>query len=145
MQDTRYTTFTELGLTGNLSPQRDLGVQVGGNLYYDWITYAGGIFDGAADHENPYGGSATAGYENNNVGGTGRIFVTPFNDTSIEPLQGLGIGYAASYGKEKGTDMPSYVTTGQAPIFSIIAMSSAAGPQLRTEPQAYYYYKSWGF
>jgi len=148
LQDTRYTPFVELGLASNLSPQRDLGVQVGGSLWNNKITYAGGIFDGAADHENAYGGSGTASgnYDSNNKSGTGRIFVTPFKDTGIELLQGLGVGYAATYGKQKGTDLPSYVTSnGQAPFFSYTTSGvSAAGPQYREEPQAYYYYKSLG-
>jgi len=145
LQDTRVTDFVELGLTGNLTPQRDIGVQAGGNLYFDWISYAAGIFNGAADHENPYGGSSTAGYENGNATGVGRIFATPFKDTSIKPLQGLGVGYAVSYGKEKGSDIPaSYVTTGQAPFFSYNSGVANDGPQLRTEPQAFYYYKSLG-
>jgi len=145
LQDTRNTDFVELGLTGNLSPQRDIGAQVSGNLYYDWITYAGGVFNGAADHENPYGGTSTAGYEDNNIGGVGRIFATPFKDTSLDPIKGFGIGFAASYGKENGTDIPtSYVTSGQAPFFSYNSNVQNDGPQLRTEPQAYYYYKSLG-
>jgi phosphate-selective porin OprO and OprP len=55
LQDTRYTSFTELGLTGNLSPQRDVGAQLGGSLFDDIVSYAGGIFAGSADHENSYG------------------------------------------------------------------------------------------
>ncbi len=145
LQDTRYTDFVELGLTGNLSPQRDIGVQVGGNLYYDWIQYAGGIFDGAADKETGYGGYSTvAGGDTNNRSGTGRIFITPFKDTSINALKGLGVGYAASYGKQKGSDLPSFISPGQAPVFTYNSNVSAAGPQLRTEPQAYFYYKSLG-
>ena len=145
LQDSRYTSFTEVGLTGNLSPQRDLGAQVGGRLWNNRITYAVGIYDGAADHENPYGGSTTPQYNANNRSGTGRIFVTPFKGTSIDVLSGLGIGYAESYGKEKGPDLPSYVTTGQAPFFSYTTSGvTAAGPQYRGEPQAYYYYKSLG-
>lgn len=143
LQDTRYTDFVELGLTGNLSPQRDVGLQVGGNLYWDWIQYAAGVFDGAADKENGYGGYSSGG-DTNSRNGVGRVFITPFKDTSIEPLQGLGVGYAASYGKEKGTDLPTYVSPGQAPVFAYNTGVSAAGPQLRTEPQAYYYYKSLG-
>ncbi len=143
LQDTRYTSFPELGLTGNLSPQRDIGVQVGGNLYWDWITYAAGIFDGAADKENGYGGYNTGG-NSNSRNGAGRIFITPFKDTNIELLQGLGIGYAASYGKEKGTDLPTFISPGQAPVFAYNTGVSADGPQLRTEPQAYFYYKSLG-
>ena len=44
LQDTRYTAFTELGLTGNLSPQRDVGVQLGGSLFDDVVSYAGRYF-----------------------------------------------------------------------------------------------------
>jgi len=143
LQDTRYTDLVELGLTDNLSPQRDVGLQVGGNLYWDWIQYAAGVFDGAADKENGYGGYSSGG-DTNSRNGVGRVFITPFKDTSIEPLQGLGVGYAASYGKEKGTDLPTYVSPGQAPVFAYNTGVSAAGPQLRTEPQAYYYYKSLG-
>jgi phosphate-selective porin OprO/OprP len=144
LQDTRYTAFTELGLTSNLSPQRDVGVQLSGSLFGDVVNYAGGLFDGAADRENNYGGFATAPGNTNEKGGTGRIFIKPFNTTNIELLKGLGIGYAASYGKVKGSDIPSYVTPGQAPIFTYNSNVIAAGPQIRTEPQAYYYYKSLG-
>ncbi|MBF0504186.1 MAG: hypothetical protein HQL14_03690 [Candidatus Omnitrophica bacterium] len=148
LQDSRFTNFVELGLTGNLSPQRDVGVQVGGNLYFDWITYAAGLFDGAADKETGYGGySSVANGDTDSKSGTGRIFATPFKNTSIEPLRGLGIGYAVSYGKQKGSDLPTYISPGQAPVFGYYNTTnvvSAAGPQLRTEPQAYYYYKSLG-
>src|ERR1039457_4753338 len=46
LQDTRYTAFTELGLTSNLSPQRDVGVQLSGSLFDDIVNYQAGIFDG---------------------------------------------------------------------------------------------------
>jgi len=144
LQDTRYTDFTEIGLTGNLSPQRDVGAELTGDLFDGIVNYAGGIFDGAADHENAYGGFATAPGDTNEKAGVGRIFVKPFKDTSIDPLKGLGVGYAASYGKVKGTDIPNYVSPGQAPVFSYNTGVTAAGPQIRTEPQAYYYYKSLG-
>jgi len=144
LQDTRYTAFTELGLTGNLSPSRDIGVQLGGSLFNDTVNYAAGLFDGAADRENSYGGFATAAGDNNEKGGTGRIFIKPFKDTNLELLSGLGVGYAASYGKVKGSDIPSLISPGQAPVFSYNSGVSAAGPQIRTSPQAFYYYKSLG-
>ena len=143
LQDTRYTAFTELGLTSNLSPQRDVGAQLGGSLFNDAVSYAGGIFDGSADKENGYGGYNTGG-DTNSKSGTGRIFIKPFKNTNIEPLKGFGVGYAASYGKEKGSDLPFYVSPGQAPVFYYNNGVSAAGPQIRTSPQAYYYYKSLG-
>ncbi len=143
LQDTRYTAFTELGLTGNLSPQRDVGAQISGSLFDDIVNYQAGIFGGAADKENGYGGYNTGG-DNNSKSGTGRIFVKPFKDTNIEQLKGLGVGYAVSYGKEKGSDLPVYVSPGQAPVFFYNTNVSVAGPQIRTSPQAYYYYKSLG-
>ena len=147
LQDTRYTAFTEIGLTGNLSPQRDLGVQLSGSLFDDILNYQVGIFSGAADKENGYGGYSTGG-NTNSKSGVGRIFIKPFKDTNIELIKGFGVGYAASYGKEKGTDLPTYVSTGQAPVFAYNNVGatavSAAGPQIRTEPQVYYYYKSLG-
>jgi len=144
LQDTRYTAFTELGLTSNLSPQRDVGAQLGGSLFDDIVNYAGGVFDGAADKENNYGGWATAPGDTNEKAGTGRIFIKPFKNSNIEPLKGLGVGYAASYGKVKGTDLPVYISPGQAPVFSYNTGVTASGPQIRTSPQAYYYYKSLG-
>jgi len=144
LQDSRYTAFPELGLTCNLSPQRDVGAQLGGSLFDDIVNYQVGLFDGSADRENGYGGFATAPGDTNAKAGVGRIFIKPFKDTTIEPLKGLGVGYAASYGKEKGSDIPSYITPGQAPIYTYNSNVSGAGPQIRTEPQAYYYYKSLG-
>ena len=144
LQDTRYTAFTEIGLTGNLSPQRDLGAELTGSLFDDTVNYAGGLFDGAADRENSYGGFATAPGDTNEKAGVGRIFVKPFKDISIDPLKGLGVGYAASYGKVKGADTPNYISPGQAPVFSYNTGVTAAGPQIRTEPQVFYYYKSLG-
>ncbi len=144
LQDTRYTSFTELGLTGNLSPQRDLGAQLSGSLFNDAVSYAGGIFNGAADKENNYGGFATAPGDPNEKAGFGRIFIKPFKNTNIEALSGLGIGYAVSYGKVKGNDLPSYVSPGQAPVFTYNSNVLAVGQQVRTSPQAYYYYKSLG-
>jgi len=144
LQDTRYTAFTEIGITGNLSPQRDVGVQLGGSLLNDMVSYAGGIFGGAADRENSYGGFATAPGDTNEKAGVCRIFVKPFKNTNIVALSGLGVGYAVSYGKVKGTDIPSYFSTGQAPVFTYNSNVSAAGPQIRTSPQAYYYFKPLG-
>jgi len=144
LQDTRYTAFTEIGLTGNLSPQRDVGAQLGGSLFDDTVNYAVGIFDGAADKENNYGGFSSGTGDTNEKAGVGRVFFKPFKDISIEPLKGLGVGYAVSYGKVKGSDLPVYVSPGQAPVFSYNTGVTAAGPQIRTSPQAYYYYKSLG-
>jgi phosphate-selective porin OprO/OprP len=144
LQDTRYTAFTEIGITGNLSPQRDLGVQLSGSLFDDAVSYAGGLFDGAADRENNNGGFAAAPGDTNEKAGVGRIFIKPFKNTGMRALKGLGVGYAVSYGKVKGADIPSYFSTGQAPVFTYNSNVSAAGPQIRTSPQAYYYYKSLG-
>ncbi|MDE2026926.1 MAG: hypothetical protein KGJ11_00115 [Candidatus Omnitrophica bacterium] len=140
----RYSNFAELGLTANLSPLRDTGVQVGGSILKDRLTYAVGLFGGAADRENFFGGNSTSGANNNNRDLAGRIFVQPFKGSELSLLSGLGVGYAATYGHEKGTDLPNYITPGQAPIFSYNSGVSADGAQVRQSPQFYYYFKSFG-
>ena len=140
----RFSNFAELGLTSNLSPLRDTGAQVGGSVLHDRLSYAVGIFGGAADRENYFGGNSTAGADNNNRDVAGRIFVQPFKGSDLSYLSGVGFGYAATYGKEKGTDLPNYITPGQAPVFSYNSGVIADGPQLRGAPQFDYYYKSFG-
>ena len=46
-----------------------------------------GIFDGAADKENSYGGFATAPGDTNEKAGSGRIFIKPFKETNIELIK----------------------------------------------------------
>ncbi|MGH7933184.1 MAG: porin, partial [Candidatus Binataceae bacterium] len=68
----------------------------------------------------------------------GRFFLLPFKNTSVEFAREFGIGFAGSYGRERGA-LSKYVTDGQSTFFSYVAAATASGAHYRFTPQAYYY------
>ena len=149
LQDSKFYNFAELGLPANLYPQRDIGVQVSGGVLKDSLKYAVGIFNGEVDHESYSNENADT---NNDKDVVGRIWVSPFKNTDLKPMQGLGMGFAAAYGhQDEGTsttNVPTYISPGQLTVFSYNTTGASAvtanGPRLRTSPQLTYYYKSFG-
>lgn len=151
LQSSMYYNFAELGLPANLYPQRDIGLQISGGVLNDSLKYAVGIFNGEVDHEAYSTENADT---NNDKDVVGRIWVSPFKNTNLKPVQGLGMGFAFAYGhQDEGTvsttapynsNNPTYVTPGQLIVFSYNSGVSPNGPRLRTSPQMTYYYKSFG-
>lgn len=153
LQSASDIRFVERALPTNLVPNRDIGYQLHGDLYEEAFSYAVGVFNGVPD-----GGSADIDAdENKDI--AGRIFIHPFKKVSFEPLQGFGIGFAASRGSVNGTPaapaLPSYRTPAQqtffryrtAPTGTAAAAANTAvadGVLLRTSPQAYYYWGPFG-
>jgi phosphate-selective porin OprO/OprP len=143
LQSASDLRFAERGLPTNLVPNRDVGLQVGGDLLGGALSYAAGVFDGAADLGNLDGD----GGRDKDV--DARLFAQPFRRRGPRALQGLGLGLAASRGREHGTaaasGLPSYVTPGQQPLFryaSGTADSSttvADGRRTRLVPQGWLY------
>ncbi len=139
--------FVERGLPTQLAPNRDVGVQLHGELFDGLLNYAAGVFNGVQD-----GASGDSDVADDHKDIAGRLFVHPFRKTSIGPLQGLGFGVGASLGNQAGT-LPSYKTTGQQTFFSYptgvgtnasTANVSADGEHWRLAPQAYYYWGPFG-
>jgi len=123
----------ERGLPTNLVPDRDVGVQLHGELFDGTILYAGGIFNGVGDGVN-------GDLDNNDKKDLdGRIFVRPLAPTSLAPLQRLAIGIAATRGTHVGPP-PGYRTAGQATFFTYSDGALAAGTHRRIAPQASYYF-----
>ncbi len=145
LQSARNLFFVERGLPNDLVPTRDIGVQLFGDVLGGTFSYALGIFNGAPDRENPDGDT------NDDKDFDGRIFAHPFKRTSSAPLKGLAFGVAGSYGRERGnsssSDLPKYLSTGQATFFSYVSSSDPAknalafGVHSRISPQGYYF---WG-
>jgi len=145
LQSGTATLFVERALPTSLVPNRDLGLQLHGEVGEGMLTYALGVFNGVPD-----GGS---GDEDSNDGKDviGRIFVHPFRKTNIDLLKGFGIGVAASSGNAEGSlsspDLPSFKTSGQKTFFSYRTNSPATasgtviadGRRNRLSPQAYYF------
>lgn len=149
LQSSNRLLFVERGFPTSLVPNRDLGFQIYGDVSGGLVSYAVGLFNGVFD-----GGSADTD-ANDGKDVAGRIFVQPFVKTEIEPLKGLGIGVAGTYGKQKGTatspNLPSFKTPAQSTFFRYISdaataaapanITVASGKVFRVAPQLYY---SWG-
>jgi phosphate-selective porin OprO/OprP len=137
--------FAERGLPTQLVPNRDVGVQLHGQIRDGVLGYQAGVFNGVQDAAS--GDSDASLDDHKDV--AGRIFTQPFKHTKIAPLQGLGFGVAGTWGNQAGT-LPGYKTPGQQTFFSYVtgtgtnANVSADGVHWRLVPQAYYYWGPFG-
>jgi phosphate-selective porin OprO and OprP len=143
LQSATDIVFVERALPSNLVPNRDVGVQLSGDLAAGRLNYAVGVFNGVAD-----GGSGDTDTDDSKDAAA-RLFATPFAKED-GPLEGLGFGIAASRGNQRGTAaapaLPIYRTPGQQTFFSYRTDGVASGgPTLadgareRFSPQAYLY------
>jgi phosphate-selective porin OprO and OprP len=133
--------FVERAYPTQLLPNRDVGVQLHGDVLNGSLSYALGLFNGVAD-----GGSGDIDRTDDEKDVAARLFAHPFKNTEIEALQGLGIGVAGTYGNQAGTPR-SYTSPGQQTIFSYHTGTNPVtqdGTVWRISPQAYYYWKSLG-
>jgi phosphate-selective porin OprO/OprP len=137
--------FIERGFPTSLLPNRDLGVQLSGNLAKG-VSYSIGYFNGVSD-----GGSSDAfGDVQADTAGdwAARIFFTPFESSENYALRGLGFGIAGTYvdvtGSAATTLLTGYRTPGQQSFFNYRTTSGdtqgtyADGERIRITPQAYY-------
>jgi phosphate-selective porin OprO and OprP len=134
--------FVERAFPTNLIPNRDLGVQLFGDLAGGGVTYAVGVFNGVPD-----GGSADSD-TNDGKDAAARLFFTPFAKGN-GPLKGLGFGIGSSFGKQEGTlaapGLPSFRTPAQQTFFSYRTDGTAPntviadGDRTRLSPQGYFY------
>jgi phosphate-selective porin OprO and OprP len=149
------TLFNERSLVTTLVPNRDLGVQLHGDILDGVVSYAAGIFNGVGDARN----SNNADFDDNKSF-AGRLFFHPFKKSDSLIFQGLGLGVAGSYEHSQGVNtvgLPSttggtfagYATAGQQQYFAYAPENNAVifadGKHWRLSPQAYYYYGPFGF
>jgi phosphate-selective porin OprO/OprP len=155
LQSATALSFIERAQPTNLVPNRDFGVQLFGDLLNGALGYQLAILNGAPDGSNP-----AVGDVNDDKDFAGRIFALPFKDLSIDPLKGLGVGFAGSFGRQRGNattpDVPTFKTFGQATFFqysgavAATMTAPARGPTIafgqrdRWSPQAYYYVGPFG-
>jgi len=144
LQSAKYLSFNERSLVTDLVPNRDLGVELHGDLFDSQVSYAAGIFNGVADEANT--GNSDV---DNDKEFAGRLFFQPLKATDIGALQGLGFGVGGSYGNEYGSsDLTSgYTTDGQQKFFTYNPAAgsvTANGAHWRISPQGYYYWGPFG-
>jgi len=152
LQPDQYNRFLELGLPSSLVPNRDLGVEIGGDLLGGTFGYALGAFNGVTDGNSTDANSNPDADSNDGKKDTeARLFTQPFVNSGIYALRGLGFGVGATYVKTVGsptnTLLASYKTSGQNTFFSYRTGTTgtyADGTRFRWTPQAYYYVGSFG-
>jgi phosphate-selective porin OprO/OprP len=113
--------FVEFGLPTLLTPNRDMGAMVQGDLFRGIVGYAGGIFNGVPDN-------ASGDLDNDNQKEfVGRIYFRPFVTLDAKVFGRTFIGAATSFGRVYGNPsnpaLPSYKTPAQATFFSYITAS----------------------
>jgi phosphate-selective porin OprO/OprP len=139
LQVDRDLLFSERGETINLVPNRDTGAQVHGDLFDQRLTYQLALMNGVPNN------TASVNIDNNDGKDFFvRVFATPFKRSEYEWAKGLGLGFAASYGDERGNTISVYRTYGQSTWFSYNSGVTASGERTHLEPQAYYYWRSFG-
>jgi phosphate-selective porin OprO/OprP len=136
--------FVERALPTNLVPNRDIGLQVSGDVSGGLLAYAVGIFNGTPD-----GGSVDTDI-NDHKETAARVVAYPFKRTLSPRFGNLGVGVAASVGESKGTPtatgLGSLRSPGQQTIFSYRSNGRTAdstvvaqGRHLRWSPQGSWY------
>ena len=137
-----YLLFPERSLASSLLPNRDVGVQVQGDLAGGKLYYAGGVFNGVND------GASSVVDVDLNAGKdlAGRIVLQPFRVAAGQPasaLSGLGFNLGGTVGNQVGA-LPAYRTSVGQIYYAYAAAVSADGDRTRGTAAAFYYYKAFG-
>ncbi len=131
LQSATAIHFVERAFPTAIVPNRDLGIQLWGELAGGVVAYAAGIFDGAPD-----GGSVDTD-QNDGKDLAGRVFLSPFKKGS-SVLKDLGFGIAGTTGKQSGP-LPAYRSGGQISVITILTGITADGTRTRYSPQLSFY------
>jgi phosphate-selective porin OprO/OprP len=142
---THALPLLEFGFPTELAPNRDLGLQLLGEVLGSCLSYQLAYTNGAADGRD----AATTDVDNRKEVAA-RIFAEPFRN-SPGFFQGLGFGVAGTSGTKLGVDtatttnlLPKYRTPGQNAFFAYDVTVAANGSHTRWSPQAYFYRNSFG-
>ena len=131
LQSATNLAFVERAFPTALVPNRDLGIQLHGELWGGTVAYAAGVFNGAPD-----GGSVDIDV-NDGKDVDGRIFLSPFK-RGKSALKGLGFGVSGTTGKQTGP-LPAYRSGGQVSIVTILTGITVDGTRNRYSPQMSFY------
>jgi len=149
LQGSNDLRFVARAFPTSLVPNRDLGLQVGGNLVDSRLDYAVAWLNGAND------GASSEAFGDTDINDdkewAARLFAHPFAEGDHFALRGLGLGIAATYTDQEGTAaqplLPSFRTPGQSTFFRYRTDATptlASGERTRIAPQFYYYVGSFG-
>lgn len=137
LQSSTDLLLVERSLASDLTPNRDLGLMLFGELWDGLLEYQTGIFNGVGDDSN----SNNRDFDDQKTG-VARLILRPFHRVKDSFLNGLSLGIAGTYGDQDGeAGLPAgggYVTEGQQDFFLYSGGVEADGRHWRLSPQAYY-------
>ena len=155
LQSANDMRWVQRGFPTSLVTNRDIGLQLAGDLAGGRFSYQAAFLNGSND-----GGSSETFTDldiNNDKEYALRLFTQPFAESDSFAIRGLGFGIAGSYTDQVGTAtqplLPAFRTPGQSQFFrfraagtapSTAAATIADGERIRIAPQAYYYVGSFG-
>ena len=127
-----YTCFfAERSVVSQLLPGRDVGIQIGGNVSAERVSYALGVFNGTPDGLN--NSTQTDGNDGKSL--VARVMFQPWVKDESSALAGLSFGVGGSYGLEdaNGALANAYKTDGQQVIYAF-RTAGAAGTTTAITP-----------
>ncbi len=131
--------FFNRALPTALVPNRDIGIQVLGDISGGVVSYLAGVMNGVPD-----GGSADVD-TNDDKDVAGRLIVRPFNKISTSPLRGLGLAISGSTGRQAGAGaLAGFRSQSLEQLYFAYNGATADGVRNRYSPQAFYYYGAFG-
>jgi phosphate-selective porin OprO/OprP len=131
--------FLERGFPTSLVPNRDVGIQVLGDLSGGIVSYLAGVMNGVPD-----GGSADAD-TNDGKDISARVVVRPLKSASNHPFRGLGFGLSGSTGHQSGAGtLPTLRTPTLQQAYFSYAGAVADGRRTRYSPHVFYFHKAFG-
>lgn len=139
LQSDSVAFFNERSVATNLTPNRDVGLQIQGDVLDKRLNYTVAYLNGVPDGGNNVTGSTDF---DDNKALVARLFATPFANDRNSVLSGLGIGFAISSGdyETAAGRTVSYRTDGQQVFFGYEGNVLAAGRGLTFSPQGYFYH-----
>jgi phosphate-selective porin OprO/OprP len=127
LQSATNIAFPERALPAALTPNRDVGLQLHGEVAGGIVGYAAALLNGSSD-----GASGDLdGSDGKEL--AGRLFLSPFKRRG-GPLADLGFGIAATRGVHRGA-LPAYRSGGQLPIVAFLEGAALDGRRTRYVPQ----------
>src|SRR5437773_161369 len=97
--------FFDRALPTALVPNRDIGIQILGDISGGVVSYLAGVMNGVPD-----GGSGDSD-TSDSKDVSGRLIVRPFNKIARSPVRGLGLAISGSDGRQTGPlALPSFRT-----------------------------------
>jgi len=139
LQSASNLLFFNRALPTAVAPNRDIGIQVLGDISGGVVSYMAGVMNGVPD-----GGSAD-GDTNDSKDLSGRVIVRPFKRAPTSALNGLSLAIAGSIGRQTGAAaLPVFKTQSIEQQYFAYNGASADGVRRRYSPQASYYYKTFG-